>query len=95
MQEELKGSDSIVGYRTTWQKLNVEHRLSVSKDLFEMRRGECTLKGSAVAKTVHLLKRRQYLAKDQHLIWPIDGYDIPKPFGGVSTVYTSVWSHKN
>ena len=31
MEEELKGSGSIVGYRSMWQRLVVDHKLSVSR----------------------------------------------------------------
>ena len=31
-EEELKGSGGIVGYRSTWQRLLVDHKLSVSKE---------------------------------------------------------------
>jgi len=80
IQEELRGSGSSVGYRTMWQKLVVEHKLSVRKEF--VRNALRIMDPEGVDRRLkHRLQRRQYHAKGPNFIWHIDGYDKLKPYG--------------
>jgi len=74
MVEELKGNGSIVGYRTIWQKLVVEQKLTVSKELvWNVPR---IMDPEGVERcSRHRLQRREYHAKGPNFIWHLDGYD--------------------
>lgn len=80
MEEELKGSGSVIGYRRMWQKLITEHHLVVSKET--VRHALRVLDPIAVNDRLkHRLQRRQYRGRGPNFIWHIDGYDKLKPFG--------------
>ncbi|EDO46933.1 predicted protein [Nematostella vectensis] len=80
IEDELKGSGSIVGYRTMWQKLIVDHQLSVSKEF--VRNALLILDPDGVERrSRNRLRRRQYHAKGANFIWHLDGYDKLKPYG--------------
>ncbi|XP_073254905.1 uncharacterized protein [Porites lutea] len=80
MEEELKGSGSIVGYRSMWQRLVVDHKLSVSKEF--VRNALRIMDPEGVQRrSRHRLQRRQYHAKGPNFIWHLDGYDKLKPYG--------------
>ncbi|XP_032219840.1 uncharacterized protein LOC116603023 [Nematostella vectensis] len=80
IEDELKGSGSIVGYRTMWQKLIVDHHLSVSKEF--VRNALLILDPDGVERrSRNRLRRRQYHAKGANFFWHLDGYDKLKPYG--------------
>ena len=80
MEEELKGSGSIIGYRSMWQRLVVDHKLSVSKEF--VRNALRIMDPEGVQRrSTHRLQRRQYHAKGPNFIWHLDGYDKLKPYG--------------
>lgn len=80
IEEELKGSGSVIGYRRMWQKLITERHLVVSKET--VRHALRLLNPAAVDNRLrHRLQRRQYRGRGPNFIWHIDGYDKLKPFG--------------
>lgn len=61
IQDEVNGSGSCVGYRSMWQKLVVDHQLSVSKEF--VRHAPRIMDPEGVDRRLrHRLKRRQYHA---------------------------------
>ncbi|XP_068737084.1 uncharacterized protein [Montipora capricornis] len=80
IEEELNSSGSVVGYRSMWQKLVVNHKLSVSKE-FVRNALRILDPGGVERRSRHRLQRRQYHAKGPNFIWHIDGYDKLKPYG--------------
>ena len=80
LEHELNGSGSIVGYRSMWQKLIVDHHLSVSKEF--VRHALKILDPEGVEKrSKNRLQRRQYNGKGPNFLWHLDGYDKIKPYG--------------
>ena len=78
IEGELKGSGSIVGYRTMWQRLVVDHKFSVSKEF--VRNTLRIMDPEGVQRcTRHRLQRQQYHGKGPNFIWHLDGYDKLKP----------------
>ena len=80
LQDELRGSGSSIGYRTMWQRLVVEHRLSVKKEF--VRKALRIMDPEGVdSRMRHRLRRRQYHSEGPNFIWHLDGYDKLKPYG--------------
>lgn len=80
IQEELRGSGSCIGYRAMWQKLVVEHKLSVRKEF--VRKALRIMDPEGVdSRLRHRLRRRQYHSKGPNHLWHLDGYDKLKPYG--------------
>ena len=80
IQNEPSGSGSIVGYRSMWQKLVVDHHLAVSKEF--VRKALKILDPEGVNKrSRNRLQRRQYNGKGPNFIWHLDGYNKLKPYG--------------
>ena len=80
MENELKGSGSIIGYRAMHQRLTVQHSLNVSRNI--VRQVLKILDPEGVnARSKHRLQRRVYTAKGPNYLWHMDGYDKLKPFG--------------
>ena len=80
MEEELKGSGSIVGYRSMWQRLVIDHKLSDSKE-FVGNASRIMDPEGVQRRSRNRLQRRQYHAKGPNFIWHLDGYDKLKPYG--------------
>ena len=79
MEQELKGSGSIVGLRTMRQKLVVEHKLTVSKQF--VRNALRIMDPEGVGRcSRHRLQTRQYNEKGPNFIWHLDEYDKLKPY---------------
>ena len=79
MEQELKGSGSIVGLRTMRQKSVVEHKLTVSKQF--VRNALRIMDPEGVRRrSRHRLQRRQYHEKGPNFIWHLDEYDRLKPY---------------
>ena len=62
LEEELNGSGSIVGYRSMWQKLIVDHHLSVSKEFVRNALRIMDPEGIEI-RWRNRLQRRQYNGK--------------------------------
>ena len=80
IDQELTGSGSTIGYRSMWQRLKVNHGISVSKEY--VRKALRVIDPEGVdSRLRHRLKRRRYSGKGPNFVWHIDGYDKLKPFG--------------
>lgn len=80
IENELRGSGSIIGYRAMHQRLTIEHGLNVTRNV--VRQVLKILDPEGVhARSRHRLRRRIYTAKGPNYLWHIDGYDKLKPFG--------------
>ena len=80
VQEELRGSGSLLGYRAMHQRLLNHHGLVTTREVvrhilrvFDPEGVEHRLR--------HRLRRRVYRCKGPNFLWHIDGYDKLKPFG--------------
>ena len=80
VEEELRGSGTILGYRAMHQRLTNDHNLVVTRDV--VRRVLKILDPEGVeARSRHKLRKRKYHTKGPNYLWHIDGYDKLKPFG--------------
>ena len=80
VEEELRGSGSIIGYRSMHQRLTTDHQLIVTRSI--VRQVLKILDPEGVqARSGHRLRRRNYSTKGPNYLWHIDGYDKLKPFG--------------
>ena len=79
VEEELRGSGSITGYRSMHQRLTNYHQLIVTRNT--VREVLKILDPEGVqARSRHRLQRRNYRTKGPNYLWHIDGYDKLKPF---------------
>ena len=80
IENELKGSGSVIGYRSMHQRLTNEYGLVVTRNTVRL-----VLKildpDGVESRSRHRLRRRLYSAKGPNYLWHIDGYDKLKPFG--------------
>ena len=80
MEEELRGSGSIIGYRAMHQRLTTDHELIVTRNIvrqvLKIRDPE-----GLQARSGHRLRRRSYTTKSPDYLWHTDRYDKLKPFG--------------
>ena len=80
IEEELRGSGSLIGYRAMHQRLIKYRNLVVTRDI--VRQVIKILDPEGVeARCQHQLRRREYKTKGPNYIWHIDGYDKLKPYG--------------
>ena len=80
LEEELKGSGSLLGYRQMTQRLTIKRGLNVSRE--NVRELLRILDPHGVKRrSKNRLRRRQYISKGPNYLWHIDGYDELKPFG--------------
>ena len=80
VEEELRGSGTILGYRAMHQRLTNDHNLVVTRDV--VRRVLKILDPEGVeARSRHKLCKRKYHTKGPNYLWHIDGYDKLKPLG--------------
>ena len=80
VEKELKGSESLLGYRAMHQRLLNQYGLLTTREvvrhvlkIFDPEGVEHRLR--------HRLRRRVYRSKGPNYLWHIDGYDKLKPFG--------------
>ena len=78
----MKGSGSIIGYRTMHQRLVNHHNLVINKESFRNIFRIVDPVG-VENRSSYRLERRQYRRKGPNyiMIWHTDGYDKLKPFG--------------
>ena len=76
-----------------WQRLVVDHKLSVSKEFVRNALRIMDLEGVQKCSR-HRLQRRQYHAKGPNFIWHLDGYDKLKPYGFCIHNCNDVFSRK-
>ena len=80
VEEELRGSGSIIGYRSMHQRLTTDHHLIVTRNVVCQVLQILDPEG-VQARSGHRLRRRNYSTKGPNYLWHIDGYDKLKPFG--------------
>jgi hypothetical protein len=81
IENELRGSGSIIGYRAMHQWLvTIEHGLNVARNVVRQVLKMLDPEG-AHTRSRHRLRRRIYTAKGPNYLWHIDCYDKLKPFG--------------
>ena len=80
IEEKLRESGRILGYRAMHQRLTNERNLVFTRDI--VRRVLKILDPEGVeARSRHKLRKRKYHTKGPNYLWHIDGYDKLKPFG--------------
>jgi len=80
VEEELRGSGSIIGYRSMQQRLTADHQLIVTTNI--VRQVLKILDPEGVQTRSGLRSQgRNYNTKGPNNFWHIDGYDKLKPFG--------------
>lgn len=80
MEVELRGSSSLLGYRSMHQRLTNDYGLVVPRNVVRQILKILDPEG-VQARSRHRLRRRLYSAKGPNFLWHIDGYDKLKPFG--------------
>ena len=74
VEHELRGSGSIIGYRSMHQRLTTDHQLIVTRNI--VRQVLKILDPEGVqAWSGHRLQRRNCSTKGPNYLWHIDGYD--------------------
>lgn len=80
IEQELKRSGRLLGYRQMHQKLRLDYGLVLSRETVRTALASLDPEGVSL-RSRHKLKRRQYFAKGPNFVWHLDGYDKLKPFG--------------
>ena len=80
IENELKGSGSVIGYRSMHQRLTNEYGLIVTTNTVQVVMKILDSDG-VESRSRHQLRRRLYNAKGPNYLWHIDCYDKLKPFG--------------
>ena len=80
VEHELRGSGSIISYRSMDQRLATDHQLIVTRNIVHQALKILDPEG-VQARSGHRLRRRNYSTKGPNYLWRIDGYDKLKPFG--------------
>ena len=80
VEEELRGSGSIIDCRSMHQRLATDHQLIVNRNVVSQVLKILDPEG-VQARSGHRLRRRNYSTKGPNYLWHIDGYDKLKPFG--------------
>ena len=80
VEEELRGSGSIIGYRSMHERLTTDHQLIVTRNIVHQVLKKLDPEG-VQARSRHRLRRQNYSTKGPNYLWHIDGYDKLKPFG--------------
>ena len=74
VEEELRGSGSVVGYRAMHQRLVINHGLVTTREIVRQVLKTFDLEGVEL-RSRHRLRRRVYRAKGPNYLWHIDEYD--------------------
>jgi hypothetical protein len=80
VEQELKKSGSLLGYRQMHQKLRLDHGLVVSRETVRTTLASLDPEGVSLCSR-HRLKRCKYTARGPNYVWHLDGYDKLKLFG--------------
>lgn len=80
VEEELRGSGSLLGYRAMHQRLINHHGLVTTREVVRQVLKIFDPEG-VEHRSRHRLRRRVYRSKGPNYLWHIDGYDKLKPFG--------------
>ena len=80
VEEELRGSGSLLGYRAMHQRLINQHGLVTSREVVRHALRIFDPQG-VEQRSRHRLRRRVYRCKGLNYLWHIDCYDKLKPFG--------------
>ena len=80
VEQQLKGSGRLLGYRQMHQRLRLDYGLVLSRETVRTTLASLDPEGVSL-RSRHKLKRRQYIAKGPNFVWHLDGYDKLKPFG--------------
>ena len=93
VEDELKGSGSVVGYRAMHQRLINNRRLVVTREVVRYVLRILDPEGVNL-RSKHRLRTRTYHAKGPNYLWHIDGYDKLKPFGFCTRGAIDGFSHR-
>lgn len=77
---EIQGTASLMGYRSMWHHLRLNHGIYVSRDHIMHAMQEISPEGVEARKS-RKLTRRKYFSRGPNDCWHADGYDKLKPFG--------------
>ena len=80
IEQELKGSGSVIGCRSMHQRLTGSYQLVVTRNVVRQILKVLDPEG-VLLRSRHRLRRRQYINKGLNYMWHIDGWDKLKPFG--------------
>ena len=80
VQQEIKGSGRLLGYRVMYQRLLNYHRLVSTREVVRHILRVFDPEG-AKHRSRHRLRRRVYRFKRSNFLWHIGGYDKLKPVG--------------
>lgn len=80
LSEELKGPNSLLGYRLMWNRLKCVHGIYVPRAVVMEALQGLDPEGVS-ARKAHRLERRLYRSLGPNYCWHLDGYDKLKPYG--------------
>ena len=80
IEQELRGSGSVIRYRSMHQRLTGSNQLVVTRNVVRQVLKALDPEG-VLLRSRHRLRMRQYLSKGPIYIWHIDGWDKLKTFG--------------
>ena len=80
VEEELRGSGSLLGYRAMHQRLTNQRGIITTREVVSHVLRIFDPEGVEL-RSRHRLRRRLYRSKGPNYLWHIDGYDKLKPFG--------------
>jgi len=80
METEISTSGSMLGYRNLHHKINVIHKIPISRNYVAELQRLLDPEGVSLRKA-RRLKRRKYVCKGPNQVWHLDGYDKLKQFG--------------
>ena len=80
VEEELRGSGSLLGYRAMHQRLINQYGLVTTREIVRHVLRIFDPEGVEY-RSRHRLRRRLYRCKGPNYLWHIDGYDKLKPYG--------------
>ena len=80
VEEELRGSGSLLGYRAMHKRLTTIYGLLTAREVVRNVLKIVDPEG-VEHRARHRLRRRVYRSKGPNYLWHIDGYDKLKPFG--------------
>ena len=80
VEEELRGSGSLLGYRAMHQRLVNQYGLVTTREVVRHFLRIFDPEGVEY-RSRHRLRRRLYRCKGPNYLWHIDGYDKLKPYG--------------
>ena len=77
---EIRGPNSLLGYRLMWNMLKERHGIYITRASVRKILKDIDPEG-VEARLRHRLKRRKYRSARPNFCWHLDGYDKLKPYG--------------